>query len=248
MHPHWIVPQWDAPSRVGALVTTRAGGVSQGAYAGLNLGTHVGDAASSVARNQALLESVLPSQPVWLEQVHGADVVDADGVAGRARGDASVARGSGVVCAVLTADCLPVLFADMQGTVVAAAHAGWRGLADGVLERTVEAMAVPPHAVCAWLGPAIGQPAFEVGEEVRTAFIRADDQAVEAFVPGRAEAKWHADLWMLARQRLLCAGVRHISGGGMCTYSDARRFYSYRRDGACGRFASLVWLRNDRGG
>lgn len=245
VHPDWIVPQWAAPARVGALVTTRAGGLSEGAFAGLNLGTHVGDDPLRVRRNRERLGAALPSQPVWLEQVHGVGVVDADHAGVGTEGDASLARQSGVVCAVLIADCLPVLFADAAGSVVAAAHAGWRGLANGVLERTLEAMAVPPQTVCAWLGPAIGQAAFEVGEEVRAAFIAQDAAAHAAFVPGAIQGKWHADLWLLARQRLERAGVTRVAGGGLCTYSDAERFYSYRRDGSCGRFASMVWLHDD---
>lgn len=241
-HPAWIVPEWKAPATVGALVTTRAGGTSTGPYAGLNLGAHVGDDPMAVERNRLVLNRALPTEPTWLAQVHGVEVVAVEGASSGAQGDAAVAREVGGVCAILTADCLPVLFADRQARVVAAAHAGWRGLAGGVLERTLAAMAVDAHDVCVWLGPAIGPAAFEVGEEVRAAFCDVDADAEAAFFPGRAMGKWHADLWQLARRRLRLAGVEAIHGGGVCTYTDAERFYSYRRDGVCGRFASLIWL------
>lgn len=236
----WILPDWPAPAKVGARVTTRAGGVSQEPYAELNLAVHVGDAPAAVAENRRLLESSLPGRPAWLEQVHGAGVVRA-GEPGLCA-DASFSTEPGLVCAVLTADCLPVLLCDESASVVAAAHAGWRGLAAGVLERTVEAMGVPPGRLLAWLGPAIGPQAFEVGEEVRAAFMAVDPLAAQAFVPGARAGKWQADLFMLARQRLQAIGLKGVWGGGLCTFTDARRFYSYRRDGVTGRFASLVWI------
>lgn len=240
--PEWIVPDWPAPPGVQALVTTRSGGVSSAPYAGLNLGTHVGDASASVECNRRLLAAHLPGEPLWLELVHGTNVVCADEVESGAAADAAYTRSPGVVCAVLTADCLPVLLCDREGRVVAAAHAGWRGLLGGVLEHTVAAMGEPPGQLMAWLGPAIGPSAFEVGSEVRDVFVEHDATASVAFVPGREAGKWVADIYALARQRLAAAGVGQIFGGGLCTVSDRARFYSYRRDGVTGRFASLVWI------
>jgi len=244
MNPDWIVPDWPAPEQVGALVTTRAGGVSRAPYTGLNLGGHVGDDPASVAQNRAILRAALPAEPVWLKQVHGGAVFDADGGNASTEADASMTRQAGRVCAVLTADCLPVLFCDHDGSVVAAAHAGWRGLVGGVLEATVAAMQVPADSVMAWLGPAIGVQAFEVGDEVREAFVAMQPHASAAFVAQR-RGKWLADIYALARLRLQRIGVNHIYGGGTCTYSEAARFYSYRRDGATGRMASLIWLQRD---
>lgn len=241
--PHdWIVPDWPAPPNVRSLVTTRSGGVSTGPYAGLNLGSHVADEPAAVECNRRLLAAHLPSEPAWLEQVHGTEVVSADDPTASRCGDGVVARQAGAVCAVMTADCLPVLFCDDAGAVVAAAHAGWRGLLGGVLERTVESMQVPPGQIQAWLGPAIGPQAFEVGGEVRDAFCAHAQAAEEAFAAGERPGKWLADIYLLARQRLHAAGVMRISGGGECTVADAGRFYSYRRDGVTGRFASLVWI------
>lgn len=241
-----IEPDWPAPSLVRACVTTRAGGVSQAPYDGLNLGDHVGDAVEAVMENRARLRERLPAEPLWLSQVHGVAVADADRAGAEPPAppvaDAAVARQPGHVCAVLTADCLPVLFCDEAGTVVAAAHAGWRGLLGGVLEATVARMAVSPNAVLAWMGPAIGPQAFEVGDEVRAAFLADNPSASVAFVPGRQGGKWMADLFMLARLRLERAGVTRVHGGGVCTHGDAERFYSYRRDGRTGRFASLIWI------
>jgi len=239
-----LIPDWPAPARVRALVTTRAGGVSSGSCASLNLGTRCGDDAVAVAENRARLAARLPSEPVWLRQVHGIAVADAD--AARAAGDepeadASVARHAGTVCAVLVADCMPVVFADEAATVVAVAHAGWRGLAAGVLEATLEAMRVRPESVLAWLGPAIGPRVYEVGDEVRAAFIARDLQAGKAFVPTRP-GHWLLDLYLVARQRLAARGVQRVSGGGFCTYSDAPRFFSHRRDGRSGRMAAVAWL------
>lgn len=239
-----IVPEWNVPSNVRALVTTRYGGASGGVYAGLNLGDHVGDDPALVAQNRAALRSMLPTEPVWLTQVHGVVVADADAVSGPVEADASVTRRPGTVCAVLTADCLPLLLCDDAGTVVAAAHAGWRGLAAGVIERTVRAMAVNPASIIAYLGPAIGPAAFEVGDEVRQTFIAADPAAQQAFTQHSAlgAEKWLADIYLLATQQLNRLGVERIHGGGYCTHGDAQRFYSYRRDGATGRMASLIWL------
>lgn len=240
--PGLLRPEWDLPAGVGALLTTRAGGQSIGPFASFNLGGHVGDDPAAVAANRARLRGFLPAEPLWLNQVHGAAVADADMCEAVPEADAALARSSRRACAVLTADCLPVLLCDDDASVVAAAHAGWRGLAAGVLENTVRGMGVAPHRVRAWLGPAIGPQAFEVGDEVRAAFVAADPEAAAAFVARQVEGKWLADLFQLARRRLIAAGVTRISGGGVCTVSAPQRFYSYRRDGVTGRFASLVWL------
>ena len=241
----WIVPDWPAPANVHALVTTRAGGVSHPPYDRFNLGEHVGDDPAAVAANRRLLRQQLhgAGEPVWLEQVHGTRVVDAAGcLAAEAlpRADASFSRASGVCCAVMTADCLPVLFCDENGSVVAAAHAGWRGLLAGVLEQTMAAMAVPSASLFAYLGPAIGPQAFIVGDEVRSAFV-ADDAVAASSFAAQPDGKWLADLYALARLRLNAAGVDRIYGGTLCTVSDSERFFSYRRDGRTGRMASLIW-------
>ncbi len=235
------VPEWAVPANVRALQTTRNGGVSQGPWASFNLGDHVGDDPAAVAANRALLASALPAEPLWLTQVHGTVAVDAEKMHKTAVADAAFARQAGQVCVVMTADCLPVLFCDRRGTVVAAAHAGWRGLLAGVLERTVDAMKVPPADLLVWLGPAIGPRCFEVGDEVRRAFVTADPGASLAFVPGAA-GKWLCDIYLLARQRLGALGVLSVSGGGACTVSESERYFSYRRDGVTGRMASLIWL------
>lgn len=245
MSPDWIEPDWPAPVRVRALVTTRHGGVSAAPYASMNLGAHVGDSPQAVAHNRAVLRACLPAEPLWLDQVHGVEVVEASAaIEGRGviRADASVATRPGTICAVMTADCLPVLFCDDAGTVVAAAHAGWRGLAAGVLDATVARMGVAPARIIAWLGPAIGPQAFEVGDEVRQVFVAADSAAARAFMPGGNPGKWFADLFLLARLRLAAAGVGQVFGGNVCTYADPLRYFSYRRDGVTGRLASLVWL------
>jgi len=251
-----LLPDWpDAPDSIGALATTRRGGVSQGPYGdgdgggGLNLGLHVGDDGAAVQANRARLQAVLPGRPAWIAQVHGAAVVDAALVAPGApvrTGDASIATVPGVVCAILTADCLPVLFADLDGKVVGAAHAGWRGLAGGVLASTVAAMrAAGAGEITAWLGPAIGPEAFEVGPDVLDAFEAAlPGAAAQAFrsYPGRP-GKYLADMNMLARRMLARDGVLRVHGGGRCTASEAASFYSYRRDGVTGRQASLIWIK-----
>ncbi len=241
MNPDWLLPEWPAPRGVRSLASTRAGGVSRGPYRGLNLATHVGDDPLAVAANRLTLARMLPAGPLWLTQVHGTRVLAAAEVGEAAEADACVARSPGQVCAVLVADCLPVLFCDDAGTVVGAAHAGWRGLAAGVLENTVAALAVAPGRLMAWLGPAIGQPAFEVGAEVRESFVGRDPLAAGAFL-ARGGGKWSCDLAALARQRLEACGVRRVFGGGLCTVADPRRFYSYRRDGVTGRIAALIWL------
>ena len=237
----WIVPDWPAPPRVRALITTRAGGASRGAYAGLNLGLGSGDDAETVARNRASLRQRLPAEPLWLRQVHGTTVVEADTADDDPEADAALARRKGRVCAVLTADCLPLLLCDEAGTVVAAVHAGWRGLRAGVIEQTLRAMDRPSQALLAYLGPAIGPAAYEVGAEVRQAFVEADAEADTAFAPGKS-GKFYADLYALARLRLARSGVARVYGGGYCTYTERERFYSYRRDGATGRMASLIWM------
>jgi YfiH family protein len=239
----WIVPDWPAPAGVRALVTTRVGGHSAPPFDSCNLGDHVGDDPDVVAANRARLEAALGGAgPVlWLRQVHGAGVVDAARWRPGHEADAVRCDRPGPVCAVLTADCLPVLLCDRDGSVVAAAHAGWRGLAAGVLEAAVAALGTAPERVLAWLGPAIGPVAYEVDATVRDAFVGPDPGAADAFTSTRP-GHWRADLYGLARRRLARAGVGAVYGGGLCTASDTGRFYSYRRDGVTGRMASLVWL------
>ena len=239
-HPDWIVPDWPVPAGVKAFITTRAGGVSTGPCAGLNLGLRTPDDPLAVEANRRRLRAALPADPKWLRQVHGTDVVDADTLTGIPEADAAVARAAGTVCAVLVADCIPILLADRAGLAVAVAHAGWRGLARGVLERTIERLARPPGTLLAYLGPGIGPGAFEVGADVREAFLAGDAAAEAAFAP-RSPGKWMADLFLLARQRLARCGVGEVYGGAWCTHSDPDRFYSYRRDGATGRMAALIW-------
>lgn len=234
-----LVPDWPAPPGVSALVTTREGGVSAGRYASLNLAAHVGDDPEAVRRNRGILGRILPSEPAWLDQRHTTTVSDA-GVSGCVA-DAAVTRTPGTVCAVLTADCLPVLLCDEAATWVAAVHAGWRGLAAGIVEAAVARGPTAPARLIAWLGPAIGPQRYEVGHEVRAEFAKVDPDAVAAFAPS-VNGRWMADLYALARRRLQSAGVERVHGGGWCTASDAERFYSYRRDGVTGRMASLVWL------
>ncbi len=244
MNSNWITPQWAAPANVRAVCTTRQGGVSDAPFDSLNLGDHVGDNPYMVARNRQLVGEILqlPAEPLWLRQVHGVEVCSMDTADGYPQADAAVAFAPNQVCVVMTADCLPVLFCDKAGTRIAAAHAGWRGLEAGVLERTVAAMQCEPREVLAWLGPAIGATAFEVGDEVRTAFVQHDATAAQAFQATGQDGKWLADMYLLARQRLNAVGVTAITGGDYCTYSDAERFFSYRRDGQTGRMASLIWM------
>lgn len=239
-------PAWPAPPGIRAATTTRVGGVSRDTFAGLNLASHVGDEPADVARNRALLREALalPGEPLWLSQVHGRVVVDAAQASEGAEADASFSTEPGVVCAVMTADCLPVLFADRAGGAVAAAHAGWRGLAGGVLEETL-ARFEEPARVMAWLGPAIGPRAFEVGDEVRAAFCEAQAEAEHCFLPN-GPGHWLADIYALARLRLGAAGVGEVYGGGRCTYSEPELFYSYRRSRRTGRMASLIWIEEAR--
>lgn len=239
--PGFIVPDWPAPPAVRAAVTLRSGGASAGRYASFNLGDHVGDDPAAVTENRRRLGQALslPAEPLWLEQVHGATV--ARFPAGlRPRADAAVAFEPGQVCAVLVADCLPVLLADREGGCVGIAHAGWRGLAAGVIEETVRSLPVAASSLIAWLGPAIGPAAFEVGPEVRAAMMAADPGADACFRAGAGD-RWLADLFALARRRLARAGVAAIHGGGRCTVADPAAFFSFRRDGITGRMAALVW-------
>lgn len=250
---NYIIPDWPARDHVRALFTTRSGGVSDntgGAYAALNLGMHVNDNPDHVLANRRLLRRHLPSEPQWLEQVHGADYIWVEQAAGPVRADAALSRSPGAVCAVMVADCLPVYLCDDAGTAVGIVHAGWRGLSAGIVEKSVVAMRIAPERVMAWLGPAIGPAHFEVGDEVRAVFVDHDAHASVAFKPAGAAAqpesgsktKWYADIFQLARLRLRAAGVNRIYGGGVCTYSDPARFFSYRRDGVTGRMAALIWL------
>ena len=242
LHPDWLIPDWGAPAGVRAFVTTRAGGTSLAPCDSLNLGTRCGDAPDAVARNRALLRACLPAEPAWLGQVHGAVVVDAASIGGEVDADASYARSPGTVCGVLVADCMPVLLAARDGSAVAAAHAGWRGMSGGVIEATVRAMAVAPPELVAWLGPAIGPSRFEVGADVLDAFTSGDAGAASAFVPypGR-DGKFLCDLYALARRRLQTLGVTQVSGGGYCTVGESR-FFSYRRDRVTGRMGAFVWI------
>ena len=263
----WIVPDWPAPARVGALVTTRRGGVSAGPLAAMNLGRTGRDEASALAENRRRLAAFLPSPPRWLDQVHGtvvATLTRDTAILPAPVADAAVTCERDVVCAILTADCLPVLFADRAGVAVGIAHAGWRGLAAGVLEATIAALSAlgaRREDLVAWLGPAIGPGRFEVGADVRDAFCADDHGATACFtqhepagppqgrMPERAarrytsvSAKWHADLYGLARRRLTRGGVTRVSGGGCCTFTDEARFFSHRRDPRTGRMAAAVWL------
>ena len=244
MSVHFIQPNWPAPVNVKALQTTRMGGVSLAPYASLNLGAHVNDDTAAVATNRQLLMPYLPSEPVWVNQVHGIEVIDAAQSTCLQNADAAFTTQLNVVCVTMTADCLPVLLCDKAGTVVAAVHAGWRGLCDGAIEAAVHKMQVPKSEILVWLGPAIGPNAFEVGEEVRAQFIQHDQQATQAFKPH--EDKWLCNMYLIAQQRLKALGVTQIYGGGVnedfCTYTDEARFFSFRRDNITGRMASLIWL------
>lgn len=242
--PPYIGPHWPAPAGVGAATTTRGRGCSRPPYHHANLALDVGDNPEAVRANRARLVQRLdlPEAPRWLRQVHGIQVVDADTAAQPVAADACVSTRPGRVCAVLTADCLPVLLCDRAGTRIGVAHAGWRGLAGGILEATTAALECAPETLLAWLGPAIGPEAYEVGDEVRAAFLAADPAAETAFQPS-PRGRWLADLYRLARQRLARAGVEAVYGGGYCTHRDTQWFFSHRRDGGCtGRMATLIWL------
>ncbi len=243
--PALILPQWPQPESVRSCSTTRLGGVSLPPYASLNLGSHVSDRPEHVAANRQRLIDLasLPAAPHWLEQVHGTDVARLTRSTSHKtlRADAAYTDEPGVVCAAMSADCLPVLFCSSAGDEVAAAHAGWRGLNAGVLENTLSAFRAAPHNIMAWFGPAIGPRQFEVGAEVREAFMASDPDAASAFIP--MGEKYLADIYHLARLRLQAAGVSQIFGGDRCTVSESSCFFSYRRDGITGRLASLIWLR-----
>lgn len=248
-NPVWITPDWPAAPHVRAVSTTR-GGVGAGAYASLNLSDYVGDAPETVAHNRAQLMQAarMPSPPHWLRQVHGTRVLHLDASSRNEpsqEADASVTQARGTVCAVQTADCLPVLLCDRAGTTVAAVHAGWRGLAAGVIDAALANLRRPPAQIMAWLGPAIGPDAFEVGDDVRDVFLATDDRTGAAFRQ-RAVGKWRADLYQLARLRLQRLGVENVYGGGYCTVTEHARFFSYRRDGAkTGRMATLIWMSDE---
>jgi YfiH family protein len=235
-------PAWPVPLVVRGACTLRGGGVSAAPYASLNLGAHVGDEPAAVTENRRRLRAALdlPAEPLWLEQVHGTGVVDADAGGAPGPADAAFTRRDDRVLAILVADCMPVLFASADGAVIGAAHAGWRGLAVGVLEATVRAMGVDPRSLQAWLGPAIGPAHFEVGAEVRAQFLASDVRAAAGFAPNE-RGRWQCDLALLARQRLGALGVQGVSGAECCTYADAARCFSYRRDGRTGRMAALIW-------
>ncbi|MGA1375622.1 MAG: peptidoglycan editing factor PgeF [Steroidobacteraceae bacterium] len=242
-----LEPNWAAPATVRAAFSLRSGGTSEPPWDTLNLGVHVGDDPSAVLENRRRLANALrlPSEPVWLDQVHGNDVLEVDAHSRptpdtRPRADALVTRASGVVLAIQVADCLPVLFSSRDGRVLGAAHAGWRGLAAGVLEATVTAMGVPPAEIVAWLGPSIGPAHFEVGDEVRAAFLASQADAEEAFSPN-PRGRWQCDLPALARQRLTALGLGPVAGGSWCTAADPVRFFSHRRDQRTGRMAALIW-------
>jgi purine-nucleoside/S-methyl-5'-thioadenosine phosphorylase / adenosine deaminase len=243
--PAFILPDWPAPVGIRAAFTLRSGGVSEPPFDSFNIASHVGDDPNAVAQNRALLRKSLglTAEPAWLEQVHGRQIVDLDRLVpsdSPGPADAAVARTAGRPCAIQVADCMPVLFAAADGSAIGAAHAGWRGLAGGVLEATVQAMGTPRGKLLAWLGPAIGQANFEVGEEVRAALLAEDAGASEAFI-ANPRGRWQCDLYALARRRLAALGLTSVHGGGWCTYAEPRRFFSYRRDGRCGRMVALIW-------
>ena len=246
MSVQWISADWPAPAGIVAGTTLRTGGVSAGSYESLNLAAHVGDVASAVGINRHRFTAAckLPAEPKWLTQVHGTTVAEAETAGPLPEADAIVAVSPGTVCAVLTADCLPVLFTSEDGREIAAAHAGWRGLANGILEATLSNLASPPARLMAWFGPAISQPAFEVGGEVRAAFLERDPKAAASFSRNE-RGRWQADLYRLAALRLRQAGLTRIYGGGRCTFAEQDAFFSYRRDGQCGRMATFVFRSTD---
>lgn len=241
----WIEPDWPALPNVRAISTLRYGGVSHAPFDSLNLATHVGDDPKAVNENRCRLKNILqlPNEPCWLQQVHGIDVVFASLYESPPVADAVVATRPGQVCVVMTADCLPVLFCARDGSGVAAAHAGWRGLASGVLETTVQALECDPANLMAWLGPAIGCSAFEVGDEVRDVFIDRHPQNHQCFLRNNQQ-RWTADLYALARNELAELGVQNIFNTAACTVNDSSQFFSYRRDGQTGRMASMIWLQS----
>ncbi len=239
----WITPDWPAPDNIHAITTTRNGGFSDPPYDSMNISSYVGDDIDTVEKNRQLLQTSLdlPQKPKWLEQVHGTLAVDAADIKGNIKADACYSTQKNTICTIQTADCLPVLLCDKAGTIVAAIHAGWRGLADGVIEETIKTMNCPTSTLMAWLGPAIGPDAFKAGEDVRNAFILHDPQAKTAFTR-QDDNLWLVDIYELAKQRLANSGVDTCYGGEFCTYSDEKRFYSFRRDQTTGRMATLIWL------
>ncbi len=239
----WITPDWPAPKNIRAITTTRNGGFSQTPYDSMNISTYVGDDPEAVQKNRQYLQSTLniPSQLHWLEQVHGTLAVNAAHITETVKADACYSSEKNIICTIQTADCLPVLLCDKTGTTVAAIHAGWRGLADGIIEQAINTMNCPGNKLIAWLGPAIGPKAFESGDDVRDAFIAHDKQAKTAFTQ-QTNGLWLADIYELARQRLTNQGVTACYGGNFCTYHDEARFYSFRRDQTTGRMATLIWL------
>ena len=244
---NFIYPDWPAPDNVKAVMTTRHGGVSQAPFGTMNLGIHVDDALQDVSQNRALLKQTLklPNEPLWLNQVHGTQIADHASNECGDDADAVISHQSGEVCSIMTADCLPVLFCSTSGDVIAGAHAGWRGLQAGILEKCVSGMGCNPEQVLVWLGAAIGSDAFEVGEEVREAFMSVYAESVSAFMlKDEQRGKWLADIYLLAKVHLGQAGIKpgNIYGGEFCTYSDEARFYSYRREARTGRMAALIWL------
>lgn len=236
----WLVADWPAPPSVKAVTTYRFGGISQGPYCSFNLGHHVGDDPSCVLKNRKHLkqELELPNHPVWLNQVHGANVIQAGCYVNNLPADAGYTRDTNVVCTVMTADCLPILIAEVKGRCIAAVHGGWRSMLAGVIRNTIEVMG--EKDLVAWLGPAIGPEVFEVGQEVRAAFVDKEKSLISAFTKGK-RGRWLADIYQIARILLGDQGVKEVYGGGFCTYTDADRFFSYRRDGITGRMATLIW-------
>lgn len=241
-----ITPDWPAPRSIAAFTTTRHGGCSEGAYASFNLALHVEDDPDCVKANRAELKKniPLPTEPLWLKQIHSTDVIKITQQSPQdITADGSWTQEANTICAIFTADCLPVLLCDQKGSCVAALHAGWRGLASGILETGVQQLPADPKDLLAWLGPAISQEHYEVGEEVRQAFIAYDPQAQHAFKPSERKDHWYIDIYFLARQRLQSVGVHAIYGGDHCTYRESDQFYSFRRDKETGRMASLIWIK-----
>lgn len=241
MNSTYLRHRWSVPAHVHAITTTRRGGISEGAYASFNLGDHVGDEARAVDENRARLRTTLPSEPRWLKQVHGIDIVNAAHAPAGATADGAWTDQAGVVCAILTADCLPVFLSDRGGTKIALLHAGWRGLVGGVIRAGVDALGVAGADVVAFLGPAIGPAVYEVGEEVRVEFLKRDAANAVCF-KAHGSGHWWMDIYGLARAELRALGIVDVQGGDRCTFSESDMFYSHRRDGVSGRMASLLWL------
>ncbi len=235
---HWLIPDWPAPANIRAGTSLRSGGISLPPYDSLNLADHVGDDPAAVTENRRHLQ--LPSEPIWLQQTHSTRIVDAAHcTASQTEADGSYTSQTNIICSVLTADCLPLLICDRSGSQVAAIHAGWRGLAAGIIEKAIATLPANPDELLVWLGPAIGSNAYEVGNEVREIFIAHDPAAKAVF--RAVQEKWRMDIYQLARQRLQVLGVTNIYGGDHCTFHEQEQFYSYRRDGICGRMVSLIW-------